>query len=372
MKPSQHLLIWSLLCGTSAHAQLVVDTSMTPTELVQDILVGPDITVTNIEFNGLSGDLPNEQIGSFSNGGSALGWSTGLIIATGSVFVAEGPNDVSSATLGGGNFGDSDADLEVLSGYAMNDRAMLEMDFIPSTDNIQLLFAFGSEEYPEYVCSTVNDVFAILVSGPGISGPFMNSAINIAVVPGTTVPISINSVNSGTVGANGMESNCTAADPNWQTNSIYYLENADTSAMQFDGQTVALSAIAGLQAGSTYHLKIAIADAGDTSFDSAVFLAANGFTSDINTGAQTMEGGRTTPHVAFQHDQLVVDHFPAAVNALTILDGMGRLISDRAVARIQERLSIPLQGIEAGLYVLHLSGANGYHDVLKFVVDEPR
>src|SRR5690606_3893211 len=97
-----------------------------------------------------------------------------------------------------------DPDLaQLISPITVNDCAVLEFDFVPNGDTLKFNFAFASEEYNEYVCGTVNDVFGFFISGPGINGPFTNNAENIALIPGTDVPVSINTLNNGTVGANG-------------------------------------------------------------------------------------------------------------------------------------------------------------------------
>lgn len=266
-------------CLGAAHGQLVVGNTLTPQQLVQDVLLGSGVTVSNITFNGGPGTTVNEQAGTFDGTNTNIGIPNGVILATGSVNVALGPNNSPSATLGGGNFGAGDPDLTMLAGVATNDRAVLEFDFVPSGDSISFRFVFASEEYPEYVCGSVNDAFGFFLSGPGIVGPFQNNAVNLAVVPGTNVPVSINTVNPGVVGTNGIASNCSSLDPNWQANNIYYVSNAGSTTIQFDGQTVVLTARAAVQCNQTYHIKLAIADGGDTAFDSAVFLESSSFSS---------------------------------------------------------------------------------------------
>lgn len=261
------------------NAQLTVDNTMTPAQLVQNVLLGGGVQVNNITFNGLPANTVNEQAGTFNGENSNVGLNYGVILATGSIQVALGPNNSGSATQGGGNWGFGDPDLAVLAGVTTHDAAILEFDFIPSGDSISFRYVFSSEEYNEYVCATVNDVFGFFLSGPGITGPYTNNATNLALVPGTSIPISINTVNNGTVGQNGSFNNCFNLDPNWQQNNIYYIDNAGSQTIQFDGQTVVLTAYAQVICGEQYHIKMAIADGGDTAFDSAVFLEAGSFVS---------------------------------------------------------------------------------------------
>ncbi|MEM7038021.1 MAG: choice-of-anchor L domain-containing protein, partial [Bacteroidota bacterium] len=126
---------------------------------------------------------------------------------------------------------------------------------------------FGSEEYDEYVCATFNDVFAFFISGPGIVGQQ-----NIALVPGTTTPVAINTVNVGMPGQFG------SAGPGCiTTNSQYYFQNnAAVTTVQYDGFTTSLVAKSAVMPCSTYHIKLAIADAGDGALDSGVFLEEGG------------------------------------------------------------------------------------------------
>lgn len=269
----------AFLLGQRATAQLAVDASQTPLQLLENVLLGEGVTVSNVTFNGGDPTVLNEQAGSFTGAEASIGLSSGIVLSSGSVQVALGPNNAGGSTLGGGNFGFGDPDLEILAGVTTNDASILEFDFVPVGDSITFRYVFASEEYNEYVCGTVNDVFGFFLSGPGLSGPFTDNAVNLALVPGTTVPVSINTVNNGTVGSNGQLQNCLDLDPNWTANNIYYIDNGASIEVQFDGQTVVLTARAEVVCGQTYHIKMAIADGGDTAFDSGVFLEAGSFTS---------------------------------------------------------------------------------------------
>jgi hypothetical protein len=74
----KHLLLpCATLAMPLANAQLTVDTTMTPTELVQGVLVGTGITASTVLFNDVDGAVSHEQIGAFNNGFAALGGRTG-------------------------------------------------------------------------------------------------------------------------------------------------------------------------------------------------------------------------------------------------------------------------------------------------------
>lgn len=277
------ILFPMLLAASGAGAQLVTDNTVTPEEALLDYLLGEGVEVSNITF---SGDL--NQIGSFDANATNIAILDGIMLATGDIDVAIGPNDAGGAGLGGGNFGAGDPDLTALSTFNTNDAAILEFDFVPSGDSLIFNYIFASEEYNEYVCGSVNDAFGFFLSGPGIVGPYSDNAINLATIPnpvleGETIPVTINSVNNGQPGFAGTASNCNQVSEQWNLNTDYYVDNDgnnDPNSVQFDGFTVILTAAAQVQCGQTYHIKIAIADAGDTAFDSAVFLEGGSFSSN--------------------------------------------------------------------------------------------
>ena len=240
----------------SALSQYTVDNAVNATDGVQNVLLGGGVTATGITFQGT-----NEQVGSFSCVNCGISLSSGLVIGTGNVNGSDGPNNSGSFSSGppAGVDGVTDPDLADLSGMNLNNTAVLEFDFVPTGDSLFFNFVFSSEEYPEYV-NSINDAFGFFLSGPGITGPYLNNAANIALVPGTNIPISINTVNIG-------------------ENATYYNTNVN-AGIQADAYTDVMTAIAEVICGETYHIKIAIGDASDGSWDSWVFLEAGSFQSN--------------------------------------------------------------------------------------------
>jgi len=275
------LSIGCILAHVEVTAQLNVGTTFTPAALVNDILVGQGITVSNLTFNGEPANVVNDQIGAFYGANSNLGLNTGIVLSTGRIVGVTGSNQNTSLTLPPASpVNVADPDLAMIES-PLRCVAVLEFDFIPTGDSLSFRFVFGSEEYPEYVCSQYNDVFGFFLSGPGISGPFTNNAINLGVLPNSTIPIAINTVNSGSPGVlGGGPTGCNASDPNWQANSIYYVNNQGGNSVELDGFTVPIRTGAAVQCGQTYHIKIAIAHAGDGSLDSAVFIEGGSFSSN--------------------------------------------------------------------------------------------
>jgi len=219
-------------------------------------------TITNI-------NCPQNAFGLFDGGDDTdLGLERGLLLTTGDLNWAPGPND----DAGGGNpnadnGADGDADLDYLSlafgGSPSLDACILELDVFVASNELTFEYIFGSEEYPEFINQEFNDIFAFLISGPGIVGdPGMGNQLNIAVLPdGNNTPVQINSVNS-TI--------------NWQ----YYRNNSGGLGTQYDGLTSdllgvkkSLTARAQVTPCNTYHLKLAIADRFDRVWDSGVFIS---------------------------------------------------------------------------------------------------
>ena len=281
------LILFFGVFANSIFGQLVIENELSATEIINDILLGEGVEAENITFNGQSGDFISSQFGVFNAVNSNIGLTRGLILATGGVSVAESPNDYPTAhvLVPEDEKLSSEPDLEqIMSPAELNDVAVLEFDFTAKGDTLRFKYVFASEEYNEHVCSPYNDAFGFFISGPGIDGgmQFSNNAINVARVPGTTVPVAINTVNRGTPGAFGNTATCNAVSTNWQANDIYFIDNESNpsaNATQFDGFTKPFIVEVPVICGETYHIKMAIADASDDKNDSAVFLEEGSFKS---------------------------------------------------------------------------------------------
>ncbi|HMC98392.1 MAG TPA: choice-of-anchor L domain-containing protein, partial [Flavobacteriales bacterium] len=224
--------------------QLVVDDTMTPQQLVQNVLLGGGVTVSNITFNGVSNPgTAQEGTGSFTQATGDLGLAAGLILSSGYAPSAVGPssNFSSDTFIANG----TDPDLESLIGGPVTDMSILEFDFIPTGDTLRFRYVFGSEEYPEWICS-YNDAFGFFLSGPGFAGPYTNGAVNIAVLPDGVTPVTINNVNNG-LNNDPFDPTCPAANPQ------YYVDNQVGTTIAFDGFTTVLTAFALVTCGQQYH-----------------------------------------------------------------------------------------------------------------------
>ncbi|MGK7895663.1 MAG: choice-of-anchor L domain-containing protein [Xenococcus sp. (in: cyanobacteria)] len=238
-----------------------------------------------------------QAIGYFEGGISEdIGIESGIILSSGDISEISGPNDSDTTGDGLGTPGDLDLDLilnpnllddtedrEEVEGDT-NDAVALEFDFIPDHEEFVFEYVFASEEYNEFANSIYNDIFAFLLDGE-----------NIALIPGTNTPVSINNINA-------------------QENTSFFRNNDlddvgvdELIATEFDGLTTVLGVRGFVTPGQTHHLKLVIADAGDATYDSAVFLQEGSLstppvipdaTLTVNERDIVTIGGSVTPALA--------------------------------------------------------------------------
>ncbi|MCZ4408628.1 choice-of-anchor L domain-containing protein [Cryomorphaceae bacterium 1068] len=262
-----------------AGAQIEMDNTMTVEELVQNVLLGNGVSVTNITFNGQPADQINVQAARFSGNSALVEFPEALVLATtnaSNLVTGDFTGDPIAVEL------ENDPDLVQISGFNINDAAVLEFDFVPNGDSLEFRYVFASTEYQSFTCSSFNDAFGFFLSGPGLNGPFTDDAINIALIPNSDIPVGVNTVNGGVPTGGGQAENCESLNPNWVEDSQYFVENYDMipDDIQINGMTVTLTAYAEVQCGEEYHIKLAIGDASDGALDSGVFLEAGSFTSN--------------------------------------------------------------------------------------------
>jgi len=280
-----YFFIFFIFFSLTSYSQILVDLNSphdSPIYLIDNVLLGGGVTASNHNYQGDS-----VQIAFFNATNTSLGINTGIVMATGEVSVLD-PSFTSTFPILPNTVTDPDL-LNVANSVppllpsphtnsftvsSINDVAVLEFDFIPTSDSLSFNYVFGSEEYFAFENSQYNDVFGFFLSGPGISGPYSspsyhpNGSINLAIVPGSNppLPITISSVNSVT-----------------PINSQFFVDNQgglDTIAYA-DGYTTVLTANATVQCGETYHIRLAIADGSDSGLSSFVWLQAGSFSSPV-------------------------------------------------------------------------------------------
>ena len=285
-----YLVVAFALFNTLSFAQpITVSTVQTPQQLVDNVLLGFGVTALNVTINGnpLLANTPQGNVGFFTNSNPAFPIDSGLILTTGNAIGAIGPNSSTSFTNNNPPTASvsTDPHLNDIAAGSVTNGVVLEFDFIPQGDSVIFNYMFGSDEYPEFSPSSFDDAFGLFLWGPGIAGPYVqagypNGGINIATIPGGT-PVTINNVGDA-------------------SNTNYYVFNEAAStltygdAIQYDGTTVKLTAASAVQCNQLYHIKLAISNVGDQSYDSGVFLEAGSFSSAaVDVAVATVSGDTT-------------------------------------------------------------------------------
>ena len=236
-------------------------------ELVNDVLIdSPCSNISNITWSTGTDFGSTNGIGYFEANGSSFPFESGIVMTTGDVLNAPGPE---TGSLGDGSFTwPGDTDLEAaIPGVQSNNASILEFDFVPFADEMSFDFIFAAEEYGTFQCS-FSDAFAFLLTDT-VTG----ITTNIAVVPGTTTPISVYTIRD-----NAYNNSCSSENP--ELFGEYYGPGGLpelSSPTNFIGRTVPITAFSTVIPNRLYHIKLVIADDKDTALDSAVFFAASSF-----------------------------------------------------------------------------------------------
>ncbi len=280
-----------MLFSTILSAQMVINQTGTVTQWVQNVLTGPGVSVSNVTYTG---DM--QSIATFTSGlmPTSINMNSGVILCTGNAqSIPGGVNSFASTNTSGL----SDPLLAALITNPINDAAVLEFDFIPLSDTVSFKYIFGSEEYPEYSVSQYNDIFGFFISGFNPSGGMYNN-VNVALIPGTSTPVSIANINNG----NSNTGPC--------INCNLYVDNSGSSTISYDAFTVPLYATFSVIPCLTYHIKMVIGDAQDHSYDSGVFFEANSFSATVLDLSYVTSSNVDTIAVEACNDAIVTFRLP--------------------------------------------------------------
>ncbi|MFM6924985.1 MAG: choice-of-anchor L domain-containing protein, partial [Ferruginibacter sp.] len=221
-----------------SNAQLNITSSANAQALVQKLL-GPGVTVSNIVLSGHPA-----MTGFFNNlSGTNIGIDSGIVLTNGRAkTTGVGNNGVDGNGIAAAINVDAfnawgypgDQDLTDIVSEATHDACILEFDFVPLGDSIKFNYVFSSEEYTDFACTQYNDAFAFFIRGPGIVGQK-----NIALIPGTSLPVTINNIN---------EKAC-ALYPQ------YFINNEQNKFFTHNGHIKVFTASERVQPCQSYHLK---------------------------------------------------------------------------------------------------------------------
>lgn len=311
------LLFTLLLTLTSSlmFAQITINSGAgyTATDLVNYLVPASNVTsVSSQNIKGVMGVSSRYQAGYFTTATSTqadMGFNSGIVLSTGNVNdipLSLGTNPGSVAQMSRGYTSSTAGEIRGSQPTAARrdedarnlidpenyyNAVILEFEFVPLSGSLEFRYIFGSEEYDDqsgsafginYNCSSYNDKFAFVLSGPGISGGqgYIDDGINIARLSNNS-EVGINSVNGGVVGSSGgapNAANCTAANPAWVQNSNTAEFQGFIDGTELNGNTEPLTAsYNSLTPGLTYKIRLVIADAKDGAYDSVVYLEEGSF-----------------------------------------------------------------------------------------------
>ncbi|WP_237274659.1 choice-of-anchor L domain-containing protein, partial [Tenacibaculum ovolyticum] len=348
-KLSLLLILFLFIKINAIFSQATYSTSPTATAIATELQSSGIIISNPVITSGVG-----TQLGIFSNGitGAALEVDSGIAFSTASIATTFNNSNLNSYTSEGfdGGFAFNDEDLTNINATANRDVVVFEFDFVAQPNYVGVLveYQFGSEEFPDYVGSVFNDVFGFFVSDPTGSDPGVpdgdvnnnntydfgeTPALNLAIVPGTSNAVSINNLNAGFKGCaqdgttptdltqsalyiNNGHSLDNDADPN-NSASCSLNDQAKPIHVEFNGITKKFTTNINLIVGVTYHMKIAIADVGDASLDSGVFVSSVGglpiiITNDDSGSVVTTSGGVAVANVLVNDTVGIVTNPPVS------------------------------------------------------------
>ncbi len=287
--------------------------------------MGNGVTVSNVQFNNMTTTLTattGGQLGVFTNNPAvfpAVNFTSGLIIATGDVSVAVGPNDAAGSENAIYN-SMTCPELESMIYAGIYNPAVLEFDFMTTADMVTFNYVFASEEYPEFVNAGFNDGFGFFVTDLTT-----NQTTNVARIPNTSIPVTIDNVNA-------------------YSYSQYYHETPDYSNnIQYDACIGPLAATFAVVPCRMYHMKLAIANSGDEAYGSAVFLQAQSFSADA-TDASLVYDMEDMPIVVQDCNTATVTFAipePIGTNTVIPLTVTGTAVNGTDVQTLPSAVTIP-------------------------------
>ena len=269
MKPSNLIsLLIALIAFNQITAQIIaVDNSISAQQLIENNLAEGCVEITNIN-SAVNGNVNGfSSFGYFQRSNSNFPFENGIMLTTGNASSGGNATNINILNDGELSWG-TDPDLEAALGISNTHNATsIEFDFISVSNLIQFNYILASEEYFGNFPCEYSDGFAFLIKEAGTNNPYTN----IALVPGTNIPVNTNTVHDEIVGFCGPENE-------------QYFDGYSVGDTNYNGRTTVLTASATVQPNVQYHIKLVIADQTDENYDSAVFIQGNSFTPTVDLG----------------------------------------------------------------------------------------
>jgi PEP-CTERM motif len=241
--------LFSVAAAVSAPSQAIVVTGNGSAAALAAAVTAGTSGLTIVGTPTLSGHTSGAAIssGTYTNASGTYGVGGGIVLSSGDVnHYNTGPNTVGNNTTGYGVAASAAQELllDQITGGGLNhnDATQLDVTFTTSTGSVFFNVVFGSDEYAEFVGSNFIDAF----------GLFLNNT-NIAFSGGD--PVNIDHPDMVFLGGTELD-----------------------GILAPDGNPVVLFSASGLSTTAEHTLTFIIADSGDTSLDSTVYIASLGGT----------------------------------------------------------------------------------------------
>jgi hypothetical protein len=327
----------------SSNAQFIAVPNSDAVQLVNSFILS-GVSASNVQYTGA-----NNTLGHFSGGSNTnLGMNDGIILTTGQFIPWLGSPVTAFASWSNNTPGDSILN-SLIPSYTTYDASVLEFDLNPVGNILEFQYVFASEEYPEFVGSSFNDVFGFFITGPDPNGGNYSN-FNIAQIPGTSLPVAINNVNL-------------------TLNSQFYVDNQGLNGQTFifDGFTTVLTAQIYVTPAATYHLKMAIADVGDGVFDSGVFLKAQSMKSYTVAGTTeySQQSAFLFPNPVSDDNLLFSDQMNTFPVHVSIIDLSGKIVRTQVIE--SNHTGVNISGLYPGVYFVSSVDAAGTAKTMRII-----
>jgi gliding motility-associated-like protein len=292
------LLLLLFTASVVGYSQITINEALTTQQLVEDILIDSPCAQVSLFTQSTGTDFGDVNgIAAFDANGSGFPFTSGVVLSSGNVASAPGPN---TSLLSEGGIGwPGDTDLEAATSASnTNNASFIQFNFVPLISNISFDFIMASEEYNDNFECTFSDAFAFILTD-NVTGVTQN----LAVLPGTATPIEVTNIRYEVIGQCAAVNEIYFAQYNFQpiANPLAPSVPAAGAPINFNGQTVELTASGNVVPGNDYTIKLVVADESDTAYDISVYLEAGSFNIGVDLGPDVtiMNGNPACQGTAF-------------------------------------------------------------------------
>ena len=345
------LIFVAFLISFFSYGQFVaIDENYSTQELVENFFISNSSVgasnfsqSTGIDFGNVNG------IAAFTANGSDFPFQSGIVLSSGSANSITGPNLIVNS------FGDNNWPGDIELENALNEpnsinASYIQFEFIPLANEITFDFIFASEEYNQnFECSYSDGIAFILTN------QFTNVSQNLAVLPGTNIPLKATNVHPEVTG-----SCSTINEEYFEKYNFLPFNNENNSAIDFNGQTVDLIAQGNVVIGDQYSIKIVIADYLDTSYDSAIFLKAESFNFGVVLGNndEYLSNFSTYPNPTTGIINIQSSNLNETVE-LAIYNLQGQVLVSDQRSPVNGAISVDLSTMNTGVYFIKIASEEG-------------